>query len=187
MRLLAGDSVHVAVVSHYFREYDLRRNRSGRHWRALSPVPCFLNTALPMNRRQTFQTIALGAVAAGAATQSATSQSPANTISRNKTLVTAKDGTNLLVMDWGTGLPVVLLAGWAFNWTIWGKHIAALTVRGLRCVALDRRSHGRSDAARRGYDLDTLAVTWRRSLKSTICATSSLLPTPWVLSWRFVT
>jgi hypothetical protein len=31
MRLLAGDSVRVAVVSHYFREYDLRRNRSRGH------------------------------------------------------------------------------------------------------------------------------------------------------------
>jgi non-heme chloroperoxidase len=60
-------------------------------------------------------------------------------------------------MHWSTGLPVVLLAGWAFNWTISGEHIAALTVRGFRCVALDRRSHGRSDAASRGYDLDTLA------------------------------
>jgi pimeloyl-ACP methyl ester carboxylesterase len=90
-------------------------------------------------------------------------------------------------MDWGTGLPVVLLAGWVFNWTIWGEHIAALTVRGFRCVALDRRSHGRSDAQAVATTSMHSRVTWRRSLKSAIGATSSLLTTPWVLSWRFVT
>jgi non-heme chloroperoxidase len=112
-----------------------------------------------MNRRQIFQTVALGAVAAGAAAQSATPQSTTNTTSSaaRNAFVTAKDGTNLHVQDWGTGLPIVLLAAWGFDSTIWGEHISDLTVRGLRCVALDRRSHGRSEAASRGYDLDTLA------------------------------
>jgi non-heme chloroperoxidase len=124
-------------------------------------------------RRQIFQTVALGA---GAAAQSATSQSLSNTISR-KAFVTAKDGTNLL--DWGTGLPVVLLAGWAFNSTIWGEHIADLTVRGFRCVALDRRSHGCSDAARRGSGLDTLAddvaaLLEERDLRDVVIVVSSM-------------
>lgn len=111
-----------------------------------------------MNRRQIFQTVALGAVAAGAA-QPATSQGstsvPAS--AERKSFVTGKDGTKLHVQDWGTGRPVVLLAAWAFHSGIWGEHIADLTARGFRCVALDRRSHGRSDAPSGGYDLDTLA------------------------------
>ena len=70
--------------------------------------------------------------------------------------VTAKDGTRLFVQDWGSGCPVVFVAAWAFNSNVWGSHIAALTGLGFRCVAPDRRGHGRSDAPGTGYDLDTL-------------------------------
>ncbi len=62
--------------------------------------------------------------------------------------VTAKDGTRLFVQDWGSGRPVVFVAAWAFNSNVWGSHIAALTGLGFRCVALDRRGHGRSDIPR---------------------------------------
>jgi non-heme chloroperoxidase len=112
-----------------------------------------------MNRRQIFQTAALGVVAAGAATQSATSQSATSMTSstERKSFITANDGTKLHVQDWGAGRPVVLLAAWAFNSAIWGEHIADLTMRGFRCVALDRRAHGRSEAPSGGYDVDTLA------------------------------
>ena len=71
--------------------------------------------------------------------------------------VTANDGTRLFVQDWGSGRPVVFVAAWAFNSNVWGSHIAALTGQGFRCVAPDRRGHGRSDAPGTGYDLDTLA------------------------------
>src|ERR1700749_3243581 len=71
--------------------------------------------------------------------------------------VTAKDGTRLFVQDWGSGRPVVFVAAWVFNSNVWGRHIAALSALGLRCVAPDRRGHGRSDVPRTGYDLDTLA------------------------------
>jgi non-heme chloroperoxidase len=122
-------------------------------------VPLFLKPELIMNHRQIFQTAALGAVAAGVAPQSATSQGTANLPlpAKRKSFITAKDGANLHVQDWGTGRPVVLLAAWAFNSSIWGEHIADLTMRGFRCIALDRRGHGRSDAPSGGYDLDTLA------------------------------
>jgi pimeloyl-ACP methyl ester carboxylesterase len=40
---------------------------------------------------------------------------------------------------------------------VWGSHIAALTSQGLRCIAPDRRGHGRSDIPGTGYDIDTLA------------------------------
>lgn len=110
-----------------------------------------------MNRRQILRSAALGAVAAG--TQAATSQAVtgATAPSRPEPFVTAADGTRLHVQDWGSGRPVVLLAAWALDSRIWGEHVADLTARGLRCVTLDRRGHGRSDAPSRGYDLDTLA------------------------------
>jgi non-heme chloroperoxidase len=70
--------------------------------------------------------------------------------------VTAKDGTKLFVQDWGSGRSVVLLSAWTFDASIWGSHIAALNAKGFRCVALDRRGHGRSELPSTGYDLDTL-------------------------------
>jgi non-heme chloroperoxidase len=51
----------------------------------------------------------------------------------------------------------VFVAAWAFNSNVWGSHIAALTGQGFRCVAPDRRGHGRSDIPATGYDIDTLA------------------------------
>lgn len=50
-----------------------------------------------------------------------------------------------------------MLSPWTLNSDIWGTHIAALTARGFRCVAPDRRGHGRSEIPTGGYDLDTLA------------------------------
>lgn len=76
---------------------------------------------------------------------------------RRPHFLNANDGTKLFVLDWGSGPPIVLLSPWTLNSDIWGTHIAALTARGFRCVALDRRGHGRSDIPTGGYDLDTLA------------------------------
>jgi pimeloyl-ACP methyl ester carboxylesterase len=70
--------------------------------------------------------------------------------------VTAKDGTKLFVQDWGNGKPVLLLTAWTFDASTWGSQIAALDAKGFRCVAPDRRGHGRSEMPSSGYDLDTL-------------------------------
>jgi pimeloyl-ACP methyl ester carboxylesterase len=71
--------------------------------------------------------------------------------------VAATDGCRLFLQDWGSGRPLVFLSAWAFHSNVWGSHIAALTGRGFRCIAPDRRGHGRSDAPSSEYDLDTLA------------------------------
>ncbi|MGH6714642.1 MAG: alpha/beta fold hydrolase [Bradyrhizobium sp.] len=76
---------------------------------------------------------------------------------RRPHFVAASGGTRLFVQDWGSGRPIVLLSPWTLNSDIWGTHIAALTARGFRCVAPDRRGHGRSEISTGGYDLDTLA------------------------------
>jgi non-heme chloroperoxidase len=70
--------------------------------------------------------------------------------------MTANDRTKLFVQDWGRGRPCVFLSAWTFHSNVWGSHIAALTARGFRCVAPDRRGHGRSEAPKGGYDLNTL-------------------------------
>lgn len=72
-------------------------------------------------------------------------------------LVRARDGTTLFVRDWGEGRPVVFAASWALPSTMWAYQVAQLSDRGLRCVAFDRRGHGRSDATRIGFDMDTFA------------------------------
>jgi non-heme chloroperoxidase len=71
--------------------------------------------------------------------------------------IVAADGTRLHVRDWGAGRPIVLLAPWSLNSTWWDYHLTSLSAAGFRCVAFDRRGHGRSDEPARGYDFDTLA------------------------------
>jgi pimeloyl-ACP methyl ester carboxylesterase len=46
---------------------------------------------------------------------------------------------------------------WALNADIWEYQLVELSEQGLRCIAYDRRGHGRSDDPGRGYDYDTLA------------------------------
>ncbi|AWK89149.1 alpha/beta fold hydrolase [Azospirillum thermophilum] len=67
------------------------------------------------------------------------------------------DGTKLFYRDWGRGEPVVFLASWSLNSDSWGYQMLALAERGYRCVAYDRRGHGRSSDPGRGYEFDRLA------------------------------
>jgi len=52
---------------------------------------------------------------------------------------------------------LVFVAGQSLPSDIWSYNLPFFTDRGLRCVAFDRRGHGRSDAPNTGYDIDTLA------------------------------
>jgi pimeloyl-ACP methyl ester carboxylesterase len=67
------------------------------------------------------------------------------------------DGTTIAYKDWGDGPTVVFLAGWGLSSDSWQYVLADLSDAGLRCVAYDRRGHGRSDDPGRGFDMDTLA------------------------------
>lgn len=71
--------------------------------------------------------------------------------------IVAADGTRLFCRDWGSGRPVVFLSGWALSSAMWGSQMMHLVERGARCIAYDRRGHGRSTDPGRGYDYDTLA------------------------------
>lgn len=71
--------------------------------------------------------------------------------------VTAADGTELYVKDWGSGRPVVLIHGWPLNADSWEHQALALAEAGYRVVAYDRRGFGRSAQPFHGYDYDTLS------------------------------
>jgi non-heme chloroperoxidase len=81
-------------------------------------------------------------------------------------IVRAKDGTEIFYRDWGSGPPLVLSASWALSSEMWAYQLAYFADRGYRCVALDRRGHGRSDVPSGGYDMDTLADDLAAALDS---------------------
>lgn len=66
-------------------------------------------------------------------------------------------GASLFYRDWGQGAPVLFLASWCLPSDSWAYQMLALSEQGFRCVAYDRRGHGRSSDPGRGYDFDTLA------------------------------
>lgn len=76
---------------------------------------------------------------------------------RVRQFIEAADGTSLFFRDWGVGRPLVYAAPWGLNSAWWEYQMADLADRGLRCVAYDRRGHGRSGEPGYGYEFDTLA------------------------------
>ncbi|WP_455274935.1 alpha/beta fold hydrolase [Rhizobium herbae] len=71
--------------------------------------------------------------------------------------IDTKDGTRLFYKDWGQGQPVVFSHGWPQNADAFDDQMLFLGSRGFRCIAHDRRGHGRSDQPWHGYDYDTFA------------------------------
>jgi non-heme chloroperoxidase len=71
--------------------------------------------------------------------------------------VQTTDGVSLFYRDWGAGKPLLFLSGWTLNSLMWAYQMEPLSNEGLRCIAYDRRAHGRSSDPGRGFDFDTLA------------------------------
>jgi len=67
------------------------------------------------------------------------------------------DGVDLFYRDWGRGKPLLFLSGWTLNSSMWDHQMQPFSEQGRRCIAYDRRAHGRSSDPGRGYDFDTLA------------------------------
>jgi non-heme chloroperoxidase len=71
--------------------------------------------------------------------------------------ITTKDGAQIYYKDWGTGQPVVFSHGWPLSADAFEDQMFFLAERGYRCIAHDRRGHGRSSQPWTGNDMDTYA------------------------------
>jgi non-heme chloroperoxidase len=71
--------------------------------------------------------------------------------------ITTKDGTQIYYKDWGTGQPVVFSHGWPLSADSWEAQMVFLASNGYRCIAHDRRGHGRSSQPWSGNEMDTYA------------------------------
>jgi len=72
-------------------------------------------------------------------------------------MITTKDGTQIYYKDWGFGQPVVFSHGWPLSSDSWESQMFFLASHGYRCVAHDRRGHGRSSQPWVGNEMDTYA------------------------------
>ena len=71
--------------------------------------------------------------------------------------ISAKDGTKIYYKDWGSGPVVVFSHGWPLSSDAWEDQMFFLASHGYRCIAHDRRGHGRSEQVWAGNDMDTYA------------------------------
>jgi non-heme chloroperoxidase len=87
--------------------------------------------------------------------------------------ITTKDGTQIFYKDWGSGQPVVFSHGWPLSSDAFEDQMFYLASRGYRCIAHDRRGHGRSAQVGDGHDMDhyaddLAAVTAHLDLKNAV-------------------
>ena len=71
--------------------------------------------------------------------------------------ITTKDGTQIYYKDWGSGQPVVFSHGWPLTADAWDAQMIFLADKGYRCIAHDRRGHGRSSQPWDGNEMNTYA------------------------------
>jgi len=76
---------------------------------------------------------------------------------KNMSKIMMKDGTQIYYKDWGDGQAVVFSHGWPLSADSWESQMVFLASKGYRCIAHDRRGHGRSGQPWNGNEMDTYA------------------------------
>jgi non-heme chloroperoxidase len=71
--------------------------------------------------------------------------------------ITTKDGTQIYFKDWGQGQPIVFCHGLPVCADSWDAQMFFFGSNGYRCIAHDRRGHGRSSQPWNGNEMDTYA------------------------------
>ena len=71
--------------------------------------------------------------------------------------ITTRDGTAIYYKDWVSGQPIVFSHGWPLSADAWEDQMVFLGAHGYRCIAHDRRGHGRSSQPWDGNDMDMYA------------------------------
>ena len=121
-----------------------------------------------LRRRNMLMSAATAAAGAGAAAVSLNASAapvakpankPATGANREGGHLTTRDGVTLYYKDWGpkSGQPVVFSHGWPLNSDSWESQMLFLSNHGYRCIAHDRRGHGRSSQPWDGNDMDHYA------------------------------
>src|SRR5258708_34270043 len=95
--------------------------------------------------------------AAAAGTSDQPSLPPHRQGARTMKGITTKDGTEIYYKDWGSGQPVVFSHGWPLSPDAFEDQLFFRASHGYRCIAHDRRGHGRSSQPWNGNDMDTYA------------------------------
>ena len=112
------------------------------------------------SRRIAFLTAAAvgGALTLGAGSAANAAAPAATSGGRNGAYVTMKDGTQIYAKEWGKGpITFVFSHGWPLSADAWEDQMMFLASNGYRCIAHDRRGHGRSTQPWDGNDYDTFA------------------------------
>jgi len=102
-----------------------------------------------MNRRTALTSLAASTAMAAQSTPVAKASSPS--------FIETDDGARLYIRDWGSGAPILFVHSWAVNLDLWQYQMVPLSAHRMRCIAFDRRGHGRSTEPGHGYTVDRLA------------------------------
>ena len=71
--------------------------------------------------------------------------------------ITTKDGTQIYYKEMGKGQPILFCHGWPLSADAWDAQMVYMSQNGYRCIAHDRRSHGRSTQTGEGNHMDQYA------------------------------